>query len=138
MGRVRTERGARLQRRSLRQRAHDKRLAELRPELRPPVEADDDDALDEAVERIVDIDPEVRAAAHALNHEASQLALRLFPEDTPPWPTDEPMPDLQPLWDETHRLYDRRRRRPYIEHFDLETLPLFDDWLDNIEDLHRL
>lgn len=96
----------------------------------------DDDALDEAVERIVDIDHDIRAAAHTLNHEASQLALQLFPDDLAPWPTDEPMPDLRPLWEETNRLYDRRRR-PYIEHFDLETLPLFDDWLDNLDRLHQ-
>ena len=97
----------------------------------------DGDALDEGVERIVDIDLDHRAAAHTLNHEASQLALRLFPEDTPPWPTDEPMPDLRPLWEETNRLYDRRRGRPYIEHFDLETLPLFDEWLANLDRLHE-
>ena len=125
------ERGARLNRRSLRQRAHDKRLAELQP----PVEAGEDDALDEVVERIVDIDPSHRAAAHALNHEASQLALRLFPDDLAPWPTDEPMPDLRPLWEETN--HGRRRRRPYVENFDLETLPLFDDWIANLDRLHQ-
>ena len=47
------------------------------------------------------------------------------------------MPDLQPLWDETNQLYSRRRRRPYIEHFDLETLPLFDDWIDNLDQLYE-
>ena len=98
----------------------------------------DGDALDEAVERIVDIDHDIRAAAHTLNHEASQLALRLFPEDTPPWPTDEPMPDLRPLWDETNRLYDRLAVAvPYIEHFDLETLPLYDERFTNLNRLHR-
>lgn len=95
--------------------------------------ADDAVGPNPALEHLIDIDHDHRHAAYALNREAIQLAFDydLFPEH--PWATDEPMPDLRPMWEETARLHPRHQ--PYAENFDPETLPLFENWIDNLSRL---
>jgi len=53
-------------------------------------------------------DRECHFAARSLNGEAARIAEEIAPEF--PWATDEPRPDLRPLW-ETHAT-DHRRGRP--------------------------
>jgi hypothetical protein len=83
--------------------------------------------------RLFDIEHEQAHAARVLNSEATQLALDLdlFPEFA--WPTDEPEPDFTPMWEETARLYRPRRNTWGL---DVETLPLFETWIKNIQQLH--